>query len=342
MGSKVSLRRSEAINIEITTEEELQELENVDTLSTNINHLITKRSKNIEVALIGNPNSGKTTIFNYASRAHEHVGNYAGVTVDAKTGIIEYRDYKITLVDLPGTYSLQVFSPEEAYVRHYLLQKMPDVIINVIDASNLERNMLLTTQLMELDYPMVIALNMFDELSKKSAKLNVNKLSEMLKIPIIPTIGNKNKGIDVLLDAVIDRYESKLTVKSVVHFPLPIENCIDKIENEIAKTNFTKSAISTRFVAIKLLEKDPEFLRLIKRNEYASLKHIVDKCIESIEKQYNQPSEFLFTDIRYGFIKGALKETLTYSQDDSDKGIDKLDRILTHKIWGIPIFLAFL
>jgi len=226
-------------------------------------------------------------------------------------------------------------------VRHYLLQKMPDVIINVIDASNLERNMLLTTQLMELDYPMVIALNMFDELSKKSAKLNVNKLSEMLKIPIIPTIGNKNKGIDVLLDAVIDRYESKLTVKSVVHFPLPIENCIDKIENEIAKTNFTKSAISTRFVAIKLLEKDPEFLRLIKRNEYASLKHIVDKCIESIEKQYNQPSEFLFTDIRYGFIKGALKETLTYSQDDSDKGIDKLDRILTHKIWGIPIFLAF-
>ena len=130
MGSKVSLRRSEAINIEITTEEELQELENVDTLSTNINHLITKRSKNIEVALIGNPNSGKTTIFNYASRAHEHVGNYAGVTVDAKTGIIEYRDYKITLVDLPGTYSLQVFSPEEAYVRHYLLQKMPDVIIN--------------------------------------------------------------------------------------------------------------------------------------------------------------------------------------------------------------------
>lgn len=323
MGSKVSLRRSEAINIEITTEEELQELENVDTLSTNINHLITKRSKNIEVALIGNPNSGKTTIFNYASRAHEHVGNYAGVTVDAKTGIIEYRDYKITLVDLPGTYSLQVFSPEEAYVRHYLLQKMPDVIINVIDASNLERNMLLTTQLMELDYPMVIALNMFDELSKKSAKLNVNKLSEMLKIPIIPTIGNKNKGIDVLLDAVIDRYESKLTVKSVVHFPLPIENCIDKIENEIAKTNFTKSAISTRFVAIKLLEKDPEFLRLIKRNEYASLKHIVDKCIESIEKQYNQPSEFLFTDIRYGFIKGALKETLTYSQDDSDKGIDK-------------------
>lgn len=342
MGSKVSLRRSEAINIEITTEEELQELENVDTLSTNINHLITKRSKNIEVALIGNPNSGKTTIFNYASRAHEHVGNYAGVTVDAKTGIIEYRDYKITLVDLPGTYSLQVFSPEEAYVRHYLLQKMPDVIINVIDTSNLERNMLLTTQLMELDYPMVIALNMFDELSKKSAKLNVNKLSEMLKIPIIPTIGNKNKGIDVLLDAVIDRYESKLTVKSVVHFPLPIENCIDKIENEIAKTNFTKSAISTRFVAIKLLEKDPEFLRLIKRNEYASLKHIVDKCIESIEKQYNQPSEFLFTDIRYGFIKGALKETLTYSQDDSDKGIDKLDRILTHKIWGIPIFLAFL
>jgi ferrous iron transport protein B len=342
MGSKVSLRRSEALNIEITTEEELQELENIDILSTNIEHLISKKSKNIEVALIGNPNSGKTTIFNFASHAHEHVGNYAGVTVDAKSGTIEFRDYKITFVDLPGTYSLQVFSPEEAFVRHYLLQKMPDVIINVIDASNIERNMLLTTQLMELDYPMVIALNMFDELSKKGVKLDVDKLSEMLKIPIIPTVGIKNKGIDELLNAVIDRYESNLIVKSVVHFPLPIENCIEKIQNEIAKTNFTKSSISSRFIAIKLLEKDPEFLRLLKRNDYISLRDIVEKSTEIIEKEYNQPSEFLFTDIRYGFIKGALRETLSYSQKDADQSIDKLDKILTHKIWGIPIFLAFL
>lgn len=342
MGSKVSLRRSEAINIEITTEEELQESENIDILSTNIQHLITKKSKNIEVALIGNPNSGKTTIFNYVSHAHEHVGNYAGVTVDAKSGTIEFKDYKITFVDLPGTYSLQVFSPEEAFVRHYLLKKMPDVIINVIDASNIERNMFLTTQLMELDYPMIIAINMYDELTKKGAKLNIDKLEEMFKIPIIPTIGIKNKGIDKLLSAVIDRYESTLTVKSVVHFPLPVEACIEKIENEIAKTNFTKSAISQRFVAIKLLEKDPEFHRFLKRNEYASLNNVVDKCIENIEKQYNRPSEFLFTDVRYGFIKGALKETLSYSKEDADQSIDKLDKILTHKIWGIPIFLAFL
>ena len=215
MGYNVSLRLNEAQHIEVISVEEAEEIakhnsnDNISIISEDeIRAVALQKRKDIQVALVGNPNAGKTSLFNVISGAKEKVGNYSGVTVDAKTNVFEYKGYHISLVDLPGTYSLSAFSPEEIYVRKQIAEEHPDIIINVVDASNLERNLYLTTQLIDMNLRVVIALNMYDELQAKGDKFDYKTLSKMIGIPMVPTISNKQFGIDELLDTIIRVYES--------------------------------------------------------------------------------------------------------------------------------------
>ena len=213
MGYEVSLRRTEAAMIEVVSEAEAIQSSNEGPMHLHyideerVRRLALDQRKHICVALVGNPNCGKTTLFNYASGSKEHVGNYSGVTVDAKEGIFEFEGYTFTLVDLPGTYSLSAYSPEEKYVRGYINEKMPDVILNVLDSSNLERNLYLTTQLIDMNVRTIVALNMYDELEQNGDQLDYKNLGKLLGIPFIPTVAKKNIGIDELFKSIIKLYE---------------------------------------------------------------------------------------------------------------------------------------
>ncbi len=349
MGYQVSLRRSEAELIEIITKEEAKSLKlnefegtiDEETLKTSAQ----EKGKNIQVALVGNPNSGKTTLFNYASGSKEHVGNYSGVTVDSKLAKIKQNGYKIEVVDLPGTYSLAAFSSEELYVREYITNKRPDVVINVIDASNLERNLYLTTQLIDMDIKVVLALNMYDEFEKDGAQLDYKKLGDMLGIPIIPTISSKGKGIKELFDKVIDVYEGKDPIVRHIHinYGATVEKSIAKLQKHIKSNPNLLSIASPRFLAIKLLEYDKKALESIEAYTNSELiKTTLDTEIKHIESTFGEVSETVITDAKYGFIDGALKETYTANPIKRENKSVHIDRLLTHKFWGFPLFFFFM
>lgn len=350
MGYEISLRRSEARFIEIVTEDELelneQSAANGLISEEYLYRKLKEKGKVIDVALVGNPNCGKTTLFNFASGASEHVGNYSGVTVEATTGTFNYRDYKFNLVDLPGTYSLSAFSPEELFVRRHLLTNHPDVIINVLDSSNLERNLFLTTQLMELDLRMVVALNMYDELQQKGDRFDHEHLGTMLGIPFIPTVGHRNKGINDLLDKVIEAYEMEDSTsrKACIRFSPEVETSIEKLQHAIESSHFVKESVSARFYAIKLLEKDPEIHKISSRKEFNDIHESTHEEIRIIENFYRNDTENIIADARYGFIAGALHETLQQpkQQGNIKTRTERIDGVLTHKFWGYPIFIAFL
>ncbi|MBO6097804.1 MAG: FeoA domain-containing protein, partial [Bacteroidales bacterium] len=267
IGYKVSLRREEARQIEVVTEEEAREalqtdehlqalpgdLEEEDRLRRALAHVAEERHHNIRVALVGNPNCGKTSLFNIAAGAHEHVGNYSGVTVDAKEGHFHYKDYDITLVDLPGTYSLSAYSPEELYVRKNILETMPDVVLNVVDASNIERNLYLTTQLIDMNLRLVIALNMYDELEHKGDRLDVRQLGYLLGVPICPTVSRDGRGIPELFDIIIKIYEQsdpRLARHIHINHGAELEKSLRRIQPFIAYNESLKAHYSTRYLTI--------------------------------------------------------------------------------------------
>jgi ferrous iron transport protein B len=349
MGYNVSLRRSEAELVEVVSIEEAATLSEIkfegtideDTLKVSA----LEKGKIINVALVGNPNCGKTTLFNFASGSHERVGNYSGVTVDAKEAIMKKDGYIFKIVDLPGTYSITEYSPEELYVRMHITEKMPDIVVNVIDSSNLVRNMFLTTQLIDMNIKVVIALNMFDELEKKGVKFEYDELGEMLGIPIIPTIASKGKGVDELFDKLIDVYEDRdPSVRHIhINYGTQIEKAIKAIQDVIWKNPVITDKLSSRYVAIKLLETDKSTLaQLGKFNNYEQIKNITKQTILQLEKEYGERSETIITDAKYGFIDGALKET--YKEPKKDKRVSKreLDDLLTNRYLGFPIFLFFM
>lgn len=263
IGYKVSLRREEAKMIEVISESEVAEHENFDTTELRpieshepqigkasaeseptrlqlMERLAAERGRNIKVALVGNPNCGKTSLFNIASGSHEHVGNYSGVTVDAKEGKFEYNGYHFVIVDLPGTYSLSAYSPEELYVRKNLVENTPDIIINVVDGSNLERNMYLTMQLIDMNFPMVVALNMYDELEKSGDKFDYQNLASMLGTPIVPTICRNGKGVGDLFQTVIDVYNGTNDTASRhihVNHGETLEKSINRVRAAISKSS---------------------------------------------------------------------------------------------------------
>jgi ferrous iron transport protein B len=349
MGYKVSLRRSEASLIEVISVNQIVENEQLLFHGTLIEERLQEKLKEkgriINVALVGNPNSGKTTLFNYASGSHEKVGNYGGVTVDAKEATIKQNGYILKLVDLPGTYSISEYTPEELYVRRHITEKTPDVVINIVDSSNLERNLFLTTQLIDMDIKVVMALNMYDELGDKNFKLDFKALGKMIGIPIIPTVAVKGDGIKELFDKVIEVYEDKDPIVKHIHINYGnlIEGSILKLQDEIWKNPGIAARYSTRYLAIKLLENDRTTFKLLEEiPNYTVIEQIALKEIEKLEKEYGEKSETIITDAKYGFIAGALKETCTELELRKNKKVGDIDNILTHKIWGFPIFIFFM
>ncbi len=275
MDYEVSLRRSEARLIEVvypdlSINSEVVPLNNNNEPVSSVDQdYIENRSsvdklthdgkKIISVALVGNPNAGKTSFFNIASGAHEHVGNYSGVTVDSKEGKYKYGDYVFRIVDLPGTYSLSAYTPEELFVRRHIVDDKPDVIINIVAASNLERNLYLTTELIDMEVPVVMALNMYDELKGSGSKFDHQMLSKMIGIPMVPTVAKSGAGIKELFDAVIRIHENKEpTVRRVhIYYGNTIENSISKLNIKLERQkDFQLSFPPRRYISIKLLEKD--------------------------------------------------------------------------------------
>ena len=350
MGYEISLRKSEAALIEVVSGNEFINI-NPDFLGVTDEEILKtsarEKGKVIDIALVGNPNSGKTSLFNFASDSREHVGNYSGVTIDAKTAKFKLDDYFFNLTDLPGTYSISAYTPEELYVRKFILDQEPDVVINVIDISNLERNLFLTTQLIDLDIKVVIALNMYDEFDKTGDVFNFVHLGKMIGIPMIPTVGSKGKGINELFRKVIEVYEDKEPSVRHIHlnYGLSVEDSIKNIQDYIKlNKNFTDK-VSSRFLAIKLIEKD-EWAKLLISDwdSYFAISAAVEKEVKKLELLFDEDSETLIADARYGFIAGALKETYLKKTKLSDEktNTSKIDFILTHKFWGYPIFIFFL
>lgn len=353
MGYEVSLRRSEADLVEVTpiapsAEQTLQSHTStaLDTTSESLpDKNTTSHSHTLTIALIGNPNCGKTSLFNIASGAREHVGNYSGVTVDAKTGFFNHRQYSFRIVDLPGTYSLASYSPEERYVRQYLHDETPDVIINVVDGSNLERNLYLTTELIDMNIPMVIALNMYDEIQRSGIQLDHLTLGSMIGVPIIPTAAKSGRGIDLLFDTVISVAEGSHPAVRHVHVSLgpEIESLLTEIKDTLKSHPTLSPHFSPRYLAIKLIEGDPEVTDQIKRlpdgNTILSLRN---KKVADYDSRH--PSSDLTADIadaKYGFIAGALAETMQKSTRDARvTSTHIIDLIVTNKLLGFPIFLV--
>jgi len=349
MGYKVSLRRSEAELVEVVSVEDaatLSEIKFEGTIDENkLKVSALEKGKVINVALVGNPNCGKTTLFNFASGSHERVGNYSGVTVDAKEAMLKKNGYTFKIVDLPGTYSITEYSPEELYVRTHIMEKMPDIVINVLDSSNLKRNLFLTTQLIDMNIKVVIALNMYDELGKKGVKFDYDSLGKMMGIPIIPTVASKGIGVEELFDKLIEVYEDRdPSVRHIhINYGSFIEDAIKKIQDVIWKNPKITDKLSSRYVAVKLLETDKTTLaQLEKFSNYDEIKTITAKTIAQLEKEYGERSETIITDAKYGFIDGAMKETYREPKKDRYKIKRELDDMLTHRIWGFPIFLLLM
>ncbi|NTW49474.1 MAG: GTP-binding protein, partial [Chlorobiales bacterium] len=350
MDFNVSLRKSEAEQIEVISEHGVHINGTSHYPATTTEQLLKNEAKEkekvIEVTLVGNPNCGKTSLFNFASGGNERVGNYSGVTISAKEGVVKIRDYTIKIIDLPGTYSLSAFSPEEAYVRKYIIDEQPDIVINVADASNLERNLYLTTQLIDMDITVVMALNMYDELSKKGNELDTLQLGYLLGIPIIPTTAYKGIGLKELFEEVIKIYEEKEAVLRHIHihYGEDIEASLHAIQTEIWKNKTITDKVSSRLLALQLLEKDKSVHQFLSRfNEYPRINEVANHEIVRIEKQFHEDSATLISEARYGFIAGALKETFVAKENKNPLSTsDKIDRVLTHKAYGFPIFLAFL
>jgi ferrous iron transport protein B len=352
MGYNVSLRNSEARLIEVLTPgEAIQDAEeHYNAGSRDGSWLATtakRKEKHIQVAFVGNPNSGKTTIFNFASGSHERVGNYGGVTVDAKEARFRLDGYTIDIVDLPGTYSITAYSPEELYVRRYIQEQMPDVVVNVVDAGNLERNLYLTTQLIDMDIKVVMAMNMYDELEKKGDRLDHTFLGKLLGIPIVPTVGSKRRGIEELFRKIIDVYEDKDPTLRHIHinYGKVLETGIESVQ-ELIRHPLNLSItdkISSRFLSIKLLEKDQGAMeRMEEAGNREAVAARTTREIKRIEESLGEDTETLITDAKYGFISGALRQTYTPNAVQRIRKTDIIDTFITHKLWGIPVFLFFM
>ena len=370
MGYEISLRHSEAAMIEVVSADEARRLEEEEACKLGLagvsetaagddarltdeqlHEAAVKKSRTINVALVGNPNCGKTSLFNFASGAHERVGNYSGVTVDAKEGHAEFDGYQFNLVDLPGTYSLSAYSPEELYVRKQIIESTPDVIINVIDASNIERNLYLTTQLVDMNIKIVGALNMFDEFEQRGDKLDYDKLGELFGFPMIPTVFKTGRGVDELFRTVIDIYEGRpvLGKRGVRHVHLNhgkyIEQAIDAVKAEIQKNEQIRYKYSTRFLSIKLLEKDAKVEDIAKSLPNGGDIIVArDKAADYIMRETKEDSETAIMNAKYGIIHGALHEAGCEegTKTDTYQITHIIDSVITNRYVGFPLFFLFL
>ena len=362
MGYEVSLRRHEAEQIEVVQDQlpaavassVSESQESVSEERRDVHHEALRKRRHLNVALVGNPNCGKTSLFNYASGAHAHVGNYSGVTVDATVAKTEMYGYEFELTDLPGTYSLSCYSPEELYVRKHLAEAMPDVVINVIDASNLERNLYLTTQLVDMNVPMVGALNMYDEFERRGDSLDIDTLSHLFGVPMIPTSFKSGMGVKELFKAVIQVYEGNLGPSRHIHinYGHELENGISDIQAYLKADEHIRQRYSTRYLAIKLLEHDSDVLQYVgnhlegesKKTQRRLLLAARDKADTRIKEETGTDAETAIMDAKYGFINGALTESKfrTGEKEDTYRTTHLIDRVMSNRFLGLPIFFFIL
>ena len=351
MGYDISLRRKEAQMIEVMTLEEAERLAAIEAEAAVsedefLQRAVANKHNNITVALVGNPNSGKTSLFNTLCGRSEHVGNYSGVTVDAKRGELKYRGYTIEITDLPGTYALSAYSPEELYVRRHITDNTPDVIVNTIVASNLERNLYLTTELIDINPRMVIALNMYDELERSGAKFDHNALGEMIGIPMVPVVSPTGRGIEELLDTIIALYENSDKRERHVHinYGSVIEENLEELNTDIRKHRDELPAhFPPRYFALKLNEGDRDVWEMLKATSHIERwLRMAREAREQIEEALNTDIETALAERKYGFVSGALKETYSAAEYNRNTLSDKLDDIVTHRIWGYPIFFGIM
>ncbi len=360
MGYEVSLRRQEAEMIEISYDLHIDDsikyahsaelIENIGFIGSSDPSLHHTHERTISVALVGNPNCGKTSLFNFASGAHERVGNYSGVTVDAKEGYTDFEGYRIKLVDLPGTYSLSAYSPEELYVRKQLVEETPDVIINVIDSSNIERNLYLTTQLMDMHLRVVIALNMFDETERRGDKFNIDTLSSLMGMPMVPTSFKTGMGLHELMSEVVHVFESREGHDNYyrhihINHGHEIEDGIANIQQYLKGHDLLRLRYSTRWLAIKLLEKDVEAEEVVKNlPDYQKIVKARSVAAQRVEEETGSDLETAIMDAKYGFVSGALQEAgyKMGQKSDTYKVTHNIDAVITHRWLGFPIFFVLL
>ena len=358
MDYEISLRRSEASLIEVVSEDEARRWEASqphlqgisiddcpDIRRKHMQQIASKRGHEISVAFVGNPNCGKTSLFNIASGSHERVGNYSGVTVDAKEGTFDFEGYHFKIVDLPGTYSLSAYSPEELYVRRHIIDKTPNVIINVVDSSNLERNLYLTTQLIDMDVPMIMALNMYDEFLSSGNKLDIGHLGSLLGVPIVPTVGRTGEGVKELFHTIIEMHEGRQKQSRHIHINHGrlLEENIDAVEKLIRENPEPHFNYSARFLSIKLLENDRQVIEICKQfPNYDDIHSTVVRCQSVILRETKEHSDSAITDAKYGFIQGALKECFIKKKTYVRKLTAQIDTFVTHPVIGYPIFLALM
>ena len=373
LGYEISLRAAEAALIDVVKLEDA--VETVAEAGTCVSspdphaeaHRIFNHERHcVNVALIGNPNCGKTSLFNVASGAREHVGNYSGVTVDAKDGHFIYKGYRFNIVDLPGTYSLTCYSPEELYVRQYLRENTPDVIVNVVDASNLQRNLFLTTELIDMDTSMVIALNMYDELRQRGDSLDYDSLGRMIGVPMVPVVSKTGEGIDRLFDTVIAVYEGHNDTVRHIHVNLgnDLEAAIRQLVDMIKSTPTTSKHFSPRYMAIKLLEGDhemeeeipasgvsgecplpdkiPQWRHHLRAGADNPIILLRDKLRGRIESLHDEDVSSMVAAEKYGFVAGALAETFVHGNKKTGRATQMLDSVVTNKLMGFPIFFVLM
>lgn len=347
LGSHVSLRRSEASRIDVVSLDENYhpDFNFSGTIEEHVASEVEQITRHLKVALVGNPNCGKTSFFNFATGLHEKVGNYSGVTVGSKVGTFYHNGYTIDLVDLPGTYSLTEYSPEEIYVRNYIVEEKPDVVLNIVDAGNLERNLFLTTQLIDMNPRIVMALNMYDELEKSGDTLDRESLERMLGFPIVPVIARTGQGIDDVLEKLVEVYCDTDGASKHIHinYGENVERRIHRVKKLVEENESVRDNYHGRYVALKLIEGDSVTHRELETlPNYQAIKQAADEARAALEKEYRDDITSIISGLKYGFIKGALSETYTKAAPDKKQKSYTLDTILTHKWLGFPILIFFL
>ena len=343
MGSHISLRHSEAAQVEVTDKDaafcDMEDAYN-GTVETSVAGVDPMADNVLRVVLVGNPNCGKTSLFNNATGAKEKVGNYGGVTVDSKEGWFHVGGRRVQLVDLPGTYSLTEYSPEEMYVRTYIRDHHPDAIINIVDAGNLERNLYLTTQVMDMNIPMVIALNMWDELEKSGDKLDIEMLGRLLGARMVPLTAYNGHGVDDVLQAAMDAIDEseQETHHHNVNYGTLIEDGLKELGDKCPDLD--------RYTVLKIIENDKHALALLEGQDNAQeVKNAAATLRQRIERNYNDDIVSIITDLKYGFVRGALAEALTPNPNratDETKPGYSLDRLLTNRWLALPILLVLM
>ncbi len=368
MGYEVSLRHDEAALIEVVGQAEMEQegsdaeqvaqreviTEHVRFTDEQLRELAQRKRRHINVALIGNPNCGKTSLFNYASGAHARVGNYSGVTVDATTATAEFEGYTFDLTDLPGTYSLSCYSPEELYVRQHLNDEHPDIVINVIDGSNLERNLYLTTQLIDMNLRVVCALNMYDEFERRGDHVRLDTLSTLFGVPFVPTSFKSGFGVNELFHAVIEVYEGLHTQTRHIHinYGHEIEDGITHIQHFLKADEHLTTHFSTRYLAIKLLEHDQQVTDFVEQHvldehrpeDHEKMLAARDTAAARVKEETGVDAETAIMDAKYGFIHGALAEAeyRAGTKEDTYKTTHRIDNLLSNRYLGFPIFFLIL